>query len=279
MERLDVLPLLLKKRDEEVDGKHDVGEKLVIRHLDVANSHTEAENLLELELDGALNLSDLLLQVLVVRDRSGELAGLGKTGAEETRDLLDESVGGDESIVLASKLLDELLVLVELLQVVGGHGVDTTVLGTVDIVLVTENADGHVGARDTGKLDGARETLVTLGVVVLEADLELDGLEEVALLLLVGVLEQLLHILTHASDRDLGHDCGVGLPITSRGRLMVRLGVSLVVEEEDRGRARVDKFEFFEGRVGIPPRSQIALACSSDWWRLKAGTSGWCINS
>ena len=204
---------------------------------------------------------------------------LGKTGTQQTRNLLDESVGSDEGVVLAGQLLDELLVLVELLQVLGGHGVNTTVLGTVDIVLVTENADGHVGARDTGKLDGARETLVTLGVVVLEADLELDGLEEVALLLLVGVLEQLLHILTHASDRDLGHDCGVGLPITSRGRLMVRLGVSLVVEEEDRGRARVDKFEFFEGRVGIPPRSQIALACSSDWWRLKAGTSGWCINS
>ena len=204
---------------------------------------------------------------------------LGKTGTQQTRNLLDEGVGSDEGVVLAGQLLDELLVLVELLQVLGGHGVNTTVLGTVDIVLVTENADGHVGARDTGKLDGARETLVTLGVVVLEADLELDGLEEVALLLLVGVLEQLLHILTHASDRDLGHDCGVGLPITSRGRLMVRLGVSLVVEEEDRGRARVDKFEFFEGRVGIPPRSQIALACLSDWWRLKAGTSRWCINS
>ena len=69
------------------------------------------------------------------------------------------------------------------------------------------------GTGDGGELDGSRETLVTLGVVVLEADLELDGLEEVALLLLVGVLEQLLHILTHASDRDLGHDCGVGLPI------------------------------------------------------------------
>ena len=32
-------------------------------------------------------------------------------------------------------------------------------------------------------LDGARETLVALGVVVLETDLELDGLDEVALLL------------------------------------------------------------------------------------------------
>jgi hypothetical protein len=161
---------------------------------------------------------------------------LGKTGTQETRDLLDERVGRNKGVVLARKLLDEFLVLVELLQVLSGHGVDTAVLGTVDIVLVTENADGHVGARDTGKLDGARETLVTLGVVVLEADLELDGLEEVALLLLVGVLEQLLHILTHASDRDLRHDGGVGLPISLGGGLLVRLGVSLVVAGGKRGR-------------------------------------------
>lgn len=33
-------------------------------------------------------------------------------------------------------------------------------------------------------LDGAAETLVLLGIVVLEADLEFHGLEEVALLLL-----------------------------------------------------------------------------------------------
>lgn len=55
-------------------------------------------------------------------------------------------------------------------------------LGTVDIVLVTQDADGHVGAGHGGQLDGARETLITLRVIVLEADLELDGLEEVSLL-------------------------------------------------------------------------------------------------
>jgi hypothetical protein len=33
-------------------------------------------------------------------------------------DLLDQSLGSDESIVLAGELLDELLVLVELLQVI-----------------------------------------------------------------------------------------------------------------------------------------------------------------
>lgn len=120
-----------------------------------------------------------------------ELLTLGQAGTQETRDLLDKSVGSEESIVLAGELLDELLVLVQLLQVVGGHGVDTAVLGTVDIVLVTQDADGHVGARNAGQLDGAGETLVTLGVIVLQADLELDRLQEVALLGLVGVLQEL----------------------------------------------------------------------------------------
>ena len=65
---------------------------------------------------------------------------LGETGAQETRNLLDQSVGSDEGIVLAGKLLDQLLVLVELFQVIGRHGINTTVLGTIDIMLITENA-------------------------------------------------------------------------------------------------------------------------------------------
>ena len=47
-------------------------------------------------------------------------------------------------------------------------------------------------------LDGTRETLVALGVVVLETDLELDGLDEVALLLAVGLGEELLDRAPHA---------------------------------------------------------------------------------
>jgi hypothetical protein len=54
--------------------------------------------------------------------------------------LLDKSVGSDEGIVLACELLDQLLVLVELLEIVRRHGIDSTVLGTIDIMLVTENA-------------------------------------------------------------------------------------------------------------------------------------------
>ena len=65
---------------------------------------------------------------------------LGKTGTQETRNLLDQSLGSDEGIVLASELLDQLLVLVELSQILSGHGINTKVLGTIDIVLVTKNA-------------------------------------------------------------------------------------------------------------------------------------------
>ena len=64
---------------------------------------------------------------------------LGETGTEETGNLLDQRLGSQEGIVLASQLLDELLVLVQLLQVVGGHAVDAVVLGTIEIVLVTKN--------------------------------------------------------------------------------------------------------------------------------------------
>lgn len=99
-------------------------------------------------------------------------------------------------------------------------------LRPIDIVLVTENANGHIWARDAREFDGSRETLVTLRVIVFETDLELDGLEEVALLLLVRVMEELLHVLTHTSDRDLRHDGG--LPILPS---MVGIGTALALEK------------------------------------------------
>ena len=184
-----VLPALLQQRDQVVDGQHDVGDELILAHVDVANRNTQAQDLLELELDCALDLSDLGVQVLGVRDGSWEFAGLGQTRTQETRDLLDQSLRGHKGVVLVGQLLDQLLVLVELLEIVGRHGIDTMVLRAIDIVLVTEDADGHAGAGDGGKLDGARETLVTLGIIVLQADLKFDGLEEIALLGVLRVIE------------------------------------------------------------------------------------------
>lgn len=53
MEGVDVLPVFLKERDQEVGGEEDVGGKLVFGHLNVANSNAHAEHLLELPLDGS----------------------------------------------------------------------------------------------------------------------------------------------------------------------------------------------------------------------------------
>lgn len=73
-------------------------------------------------------------------------------------------------------------------------------LGTIDIVLVTEDTDGHVWAWDDWEFDGSRETLVTLWVVVLESDLQLNGLEEVTLLGVGGVGEELLYLGTDSGN-------------------------------------------------------------------------------
>jgi len=196
----DVLPSLLQQRDEVIDGKHDVSNQLVLGHADIANSDSHAKNLLELELDGGLDISDLVLEVVGVGDGRWEFAGLGKTWTQKTRNLLDQSLRSEESVILASKLLDELLVLVELLQILSGHGIDSEMLSTIDIVLVTKDANGQVWAGYVRELDSSGETLVTLGIVVLEADLKLDCLEEIALLGFGGVLEELLDIGTDAGD-------------------------------------------------------------------------------
>ena len=71
----NVLPALLEKRDEVVDGQHDVTDELVLGHLNVANSDTHTQNLLQLELDGRLDLSDLVGEIFGVRDGGRELAG------------------------------------------------------------------------------------------------------------------------------------------------------------------------------------------------------------
>ena len=52
--------------------------------------------------------------------------------------------------------------------------------------------------RQTDVLDGSRETLVTLGIVVLETDLELNRLNELALLLAVRIGQEFLDGASHA---------------------------------------------------------------------------------
>ena len=76
VEGLDVLPVLLQQGHQEVHGQVDVLSQLLLCHLNVSNGNVKAENLLHLELDGGLEVQGLLLQVVVVSDKGGELASL-----------------------------------------------------------------------------------------------------------------------------------------------------------------------------------------------------------
>lgn len=154
IKRLDVLPVLLKQRDQKVDGKHNVGNELIFSHLDVTNSDTQAKNLLKLELDGGTNVISLGLQVIIVGDSSRELADLVKTRTQKTRNLLDQSIRSQESIITLSKLLDKLLVLVKLLQILNRLEFHTSSLGLVTVESITKNTDGEVGTRNVGKPKG-----------------------------------------------------------------------------------------------------------------------------
>jgi hypothetical protein len=63
---------------------------------------------------------------------------------------------------------------------------------------IADIPDGHVGAGNDRETNGSGETLVTLRIIVLEADLKLDSFEEVPLLCLERVLEEFLDVRTHS---------------------------------------------------------------------------------
>ena len=68
----NVLPALLEKRNEIVDGQHNISNQLLLGHVNVANGNTKAKNLLELKLDSGLDLGDLAGEILRVRDGGRE---------------------------------------------------------------------------------------------------------------------------------------------------------------------------------------------------------------
>lgn len=176
------MPVLLEQGDQEVDGKHGVGDEFVFSHANVADGNTQAQNLLQLELDGGLGFFNLGLHVIRVGNGRGELTSLVQTGTEQTGNLLDDGFRGQENVIAGSKLLDFLLALVQLLQVVRRAEINTQSLGLVAVDFITQNADAQVGTRNVGETDGTGETLVTVGIVVLQTDLEFNSFVEVALL-------------------------------------------------------------------------------------------------
>ena len=96
VDTLEIVPSLLKERDQEVDSHKDVLSELLLRLALVTDGDVEAGGLLKLELNGSSGIIDLDSQVFVVGDDLGEHTDSVKNGSEDGRDLLDEGVGGEE---------------------------------------------------------------------------------------------------------------------------------------------------------------------------------------
>jgi len=217
------LPVLLQQGNKEIDCNIDVLDQLLRGLAAVSDSGTQAKNLLQLELNSGPQLVNLADQVFRVGDEGREFTGFVQTGGE-TRNLSDDGLGGKESIVLLGELLDELLVLVQLLQGINVHGVDSSFGGLLDVLNVSEHAHAELDLGDVGKFNLTAETLILLGVIVLKTNLELYSLSEefslfsisllglgldlfLLLVSLFGGCEDLVDCCTQHVARDLAH-CG-----------------------------------------------------------------------
>ena len=92
---------------------------------------------------GVGNFPAVKVSVQLFSNRSVMRLTLGQTWTQKPRDLLNKSIRGDEGVVFTGELLDKLFVFVELLQVICGHCIDTTVLGSIDVMLVSQDTLFH----------------------------------------------------------------------------------------------------------------------------------------
>lgn len=169
VESTHVLPILLQQRHKEVDGQNNVAGELLLCHFHMAYSHIQAQHLLHLELDGGFNLLNLGHHGLPMGQSRRELASLVQARSQDTRNLLDQGVRGQEGTVLLgckmkmkleqlslteelssgpTQLLDKLLILVQLLQGLNVHVGKVIALGLVTMHLVSQDAHLHTGTRN-----------------------------------------------------------------------------------------------------------------------------------
>jgi len=86
----NVLPALLHKGDQEVDGHGDVLPETFFGNLDGANSSAHAVNFLALEFDGLLEFVNLADDLLSFSQVHGEFAHLDQDVAQKFGDLLSD---------------------------------------------------------------------------------------------------------------------------------------------------------------------------------------------
>lgn len=160
----------------------------------MTDGNVHVGDLLQLPLDGRLDIVKLLVKRLGVSDWRWESTDSVKNWTKDNWDLLNEGVSGEKHIELLGPLLDLLLVLVELLQGVKGRDFDfgvsalissnTECSGLINMLLIANHADLQAWSWHVLKLDGTSESLVLLWIVILEGNLKLNGLQELSFLAL-----------------------------------------------------------------------------------------------
>lgn len=54
------------KTHQEIYGEVDVLDEMVVRHIDIADCHSQTQHLLHLEFDGALDIANLITNMYTV---------------------------------------------------------------------------------------------------------------------------------------------------------------------------------------------------------------------
>lgn len=139
----------------------------------VPHGAAETDALLQLELDGVLQLLNLGHDLLSFVHGDGELAHLDQHVSEQLVNLLDDDVRTQEHIVLLGPLSDLGLFLIEGLETIDVDKVEASILGLLIVHGATKHANLHrlgkylEGRIDlVGQLDGSVELLVLFEVVL-----------------------------------------------------------------------------------------------------------------
>ena len=114
------------------------------------NSGSQADDLLELELNGRLEFLNLGKDGLTFSDGKGELADLVEDITAESGNLFHERFGADQGIIRLSPLLDEFSFLVEFLKTFSVNTGDASSFGFFAVLHGTDNSDFLVRIRHVG---------------------------------------------------------------------------------------------------------------------------------
>ena len=184
MHRFDVLPALGQKGGQEVECLGEVLSDLLLVHGVDGDALSQPGELLHSESDGAVELVDLVLDVLVLADGDGQLADGGDVPTDELGDVPGKGVRHHQHVVLTGPLLDQLGLVVELLELIKVDRIDVDLLGLLDVGHGSDEADFQLALHRVAQSSRGVKPLLFFGVVVSQHHLQVDGLHEVPLLAL-----------------------------------------------------------------------------------------------